>query len=71
MFPQKTYRSTHDEGKRLETDPALKIWRFHGELVLGSLMRERFVSRGCTQSSALLRFMQINNTEQTMSHKTV
>ena len=39
------------------------------ELVLGSLIRERFVSRDCTQSPALLRFMQINNTEQTMSRK--
>ena len=71
MLPQKTYRSTHDEEKRLETDLALKIWRFQGESVRDSLMRERFVSRDCTQSPALLRFMQINNTAQTMSRKTV
>ena len=32
FFPQKS------------TDLALRIWRFHGESVRGSLMRERFVS---------------------------
>ena len=43
-FPQKTHRNTHDEEKRQEIDLTLRIWRFHGELVRGSLMRERFVS---------------------------
>ena len=30
--------------EEIETDLALRIWRFHGESVRGSLTRERFVS---------------------------
>ena len=43
-FSTKTHRNTHDERKRSETHLALRNWRFHGESMRGSLMRERFVS---------------------------
>ena len=58
--------------EEIETDLALRIWRFHGESVRSSLTRERFVSWNCKQSPALLRFMYENNTaEQATSRKTV
>ena len=33
---KKTHRNSHDEGKRDETDLALRIWLFYGETVRGS-----------------------------------
>ena len=56
FFHKKACRNTYDEGRRWETDLALRIWRFHGESVRGSLMRERFVCWDCTQSPTLLCF---------------
>ena len=47
--------SQYDEG-RLRDWPGLKDWRFHGESVRGSLMRERFVSWDCTESLGMLRW---------------
>ena len=34
--PKKKPRNTHDEGMRLETQLALRIWCYHGEAVHGS-----------------------------------
>ena len=39
---KKKHRNTYDEGKRYETDLALRIWRFHDESVRCFLTRERF-----------------------------
>ena len=51
-FPQKHIAIWRGEAKRL----ALRIWRFHGESVRGSLMRERFVSWDCTEPLGMLRW---------------
>ena len=51
-FPQKHIEIWRGEAKRL----ALRIWRFHGESVRGSLMRERFVSWDCTEPLGMLRW---------------
>ena len=51
-FPQKHIEIWRGEAKRL----ALRIWRFHGESVRGSLMRERFVSWDSTEPLGMLRW---------------
>ena len=51
-FPQKHIAIWRGEAKRL----ALRIWRFHGESVRGSLMRERFVSWDFTEPLGMLRW---------------
>ena len=50
-FPQKHIEIWRGEAKRL----ALRIWRFHGESVRGSLVRERFVSWDRTEPLGMLR----------------
>ena len=51
-FPQKHIEIWRGEAKGL----ALRICRFYGESVRGSLIRERFVSWDCTESLGMLRW---------------
>ena len=51
-FPQKHIEIWRGEAKRL----ALRICRFYGESVRGSLIRERFVSWDCTEPLGMLRW---------------
>ena len=68
-FPSKNASQYPWLGEEMRDWPCLKD--LDGESVRGSLMREKFVSWNCTQSPALLRFMEENNTEQTTSRQTV